>query len=117
MDTKHAKAILEALADFNKDGGANAHVSFAALLFDDDRTLGEHIEAALAGLPLEDGQEGIAALYEVGGEALEPIQELRCADWCREGASVGLFCSRTKGHVGPHIGHQLYGGSAELGRW
>jgi hypothetical protein len=49
MNKDHAKDILEALAEWfdSSDAGPNA----GSLLFADDLTLSEHINAALGGIP------------------------------------------------------------------
>lgn len=50
INADHAQAILQAIAEFFDN---NAPVHPGALLFDDDKTLQEHVTAALGGVSLE----------------------------------------------------------------
>jgi len=48
MNPEHAKQILEALAEWYESGDSGP--MRGSLLFEDDRTLYEHIQAALGGI-------------------------------------------------------------------
>ena len=52
MNQEHARAILEMLADYFNEAGNPVYPG--GLHFADDRTLIEHVEAALDGKPLPD---------------------------------------------------------------
>jgi hypothetical protein len=62
MNEKHAKAILEKILEWYASGETAPQAG--ALVFDDDFTFKEHVQAALAGAPLDITQD---PFYRAGG--------------------------------------------------